>query len=78
MGKKPPSSGTLRVAVRQAEDLLGVDKSGTSDPFCLLTLQDEFNLPLGKPQKTRAKKKNLNPSWKEEFTWALPKRAVGV
>jgi len=53
--------GVLHVHVIEAKDLLAVDSSGTSDPYVkLLKGKKEFG-------KTKVIKKNLNPTWNENF-----------
>eukprot|EP01117_Protostelium_nocturnum_P019528 TRINITY_DN8485_c0_g1_i4.p1 TRINITY_DN8485_c0_g1~~TRINITY_DN8485_c0_g1_i4.p1 ORF type:complete len:859 (+),score=310.87 TRINITY_DN8485_c0_g1_i4:195-2771(+) len=54
----------LTVEVVEAIDLLGLDPSGTSDPFCVLTLSSS-----DKQHKTKVVKKNNFPKWNEIFTF---------
>jgi Ca2+-dependent lipid-binding protein len=49
------NSGTLQLTLVGANDLPAVDHSGTSDPFCLVKVNDE------KVHKSKVIKKNLNP-----------------
>ncbi|CAG8544777.1 1017_t:CDS:10 [Diversispora eburnea] len=53
--------GILHVKVQNAENLIGVDRSGTSDPFFQFLKNDE------KIFKTKVIKKNLNPVYDELF-----------
>ncbi|RHZ44602.1 hypothetical protein Glove_718g62 [Diversispora epigaea] len=53
--------GILHVKVQNAENLIGVDRSGTSDPYFQFLKNDE------KIFKTKTVKKNLNPVYDEEF-----------
>jgi len=51
---------SLYVRVVQAKKLKAVDSNGLSDPYCILQ--------VGKvKQRTKTKKKNLNPKWNELF-----------
>ena len=50
--------GVLKVTVVQARNLTGKDKSGTSDPYCIV----EFN---GEKMRTSTVQTSLNPSWRE-------------
>ncbi|CAG8492979.1 2591_t:CDS:10 [Racocetra fulgida] len=55
--------GTLRVTVKSAENLPAADRSGTSDPFAYIYLNEE------KIYKTKHVKKTLNPVFEnEDFT----------
>ena len=77
-GDKPPNE--LRIALAKGRDLSVKDKpvlwgEGTSDPRVTFSLQvlgnDKAETPL-KPWHSRAKKKTLNPTWNETYTYALP------
>ncbi|KAG0205878.1 hypothetical protein BGX28_002568 [Mortierella sp. GBA30] len=52
-------SGSLTIHVIEADGLMGVDKSGTSDPYVKVTVGNKNVL------KTKVKKENLSPSWNE-------------
>jgi len=52
----------LHVTVLEAKALPAADHGGTSDPFCELHLGNVSH-------KTKVVKKNLNPTWHEEFTF---------
>ncbi|KAF9306138.1 hypothetical protein BGZ74_007485 [Mortierella antarctica] len=54
--------GTLTIHVIEAEGLMGVDKSGTSDPYVKVRVGTNSVL------KTKVKKENLAPSWNESVT----------
>ena len=57
-----PFMGTLVVTVKNAEGLMGKDKTGFSDPFCVLTYADVA-------LETSVIDQNLNPVWNETFSW---------
>ena len=71
------ASQMLKVTVVEGADLLAVDKGGTSDPFCVLTLLDSLDEPFGKAQKSKTVKKSVAPQWKQSFAFTLPPSAVG-
>ena len=52
----------LRVAVLAARDLLGKDRSGLSDPYCVVVWGSTER------GRTRVVEQCLNPEWHEEFT----------
>ena len=55
----------LKLLIQKATNLPAKDLSGTSDPFVkVLLLPDKKN-----KLETRVKRKNLNPSWNEAFTF---------
>ncbi|KAF9409138.1 hypothetical protein BGZ94_002044, partial [Podila epigama] len=56
--------GTLVVHVVEADGLMGVDKSGTSDPYVKVRVGNSSNSIL----KTKVKKENLAPNWNESVT----------
>ncbi|KIY68099.1 hypothetical protein CYLTODRAFT_395974 [Cylindrobasidium torrendii FP15055 ss-10] len=62
------NQGTLRMTVLRARDLPAVDRSGTSDPFTVVTINDQ------KVFKSQTKKKTLNPHWNEDFTAVVSSR----
>ncbi|KAF9990464.1 hypothetical protein BGZ75_001644 [Mortierella antarctica] len=51
--------GNLTIHVIEADGLMGVDKSGTSDPYVKVTVGSKNVL------KTKVKKENLAPNWSE-------------
>ncbi|KAF9097270.1 hypothetical protein BGX23_009389 [Mortierella sp. AD031] len=51
--------GNLTIHVIEATELAGVDKSGTSDPYVKVSVNNKTVL------KTKVKKENLSPSWNE-------------
>eukprot|EP01092_Planopodium_desertum_P006147 TRINITY_DN2534_c0_g1_i1.p1 TRINITY_DN2534_c0_g1~~TRINITY_DN2534_c0_g1_i1.p1 ORF type:complete len:193 (-),score=33.21 TRINITY_DN2534_c0_g1_i1:76-615(-) len=61
-GKK--KKGLLRGKLIKGENLPAKDVSGTSDPYCLLTIGDQT-------WKSKVIKKSLNPTWKERFQFEL-------
>jgi len=52
--------GVITVNVLEAKNLVAADKSGTSDPYVVLTLGKQVH-------KTKVIDKNLQPVWNEEF-----------
>ena len=66
-GKKEEHSSKLTLFVGSAKNLPGVDASGTSDPYVVLSLHcpDEKESTTA---KSTTIKKNNNPSWKEMLT----------
>ncbi|KAI8054327.1 C2 domain-containing protein [Syncephalis plumigaleata] len=59
--------GILSVDVKGAENLPAADKSGTSDPYAIFSLNGE------KVHKTKVVKKKLNPVFDEKFTTPIHK-----
>eukprot|EP01102_Stenamoeba_stenopodia_P013519 TRINITY_DN439_c0_g1_i1.p1 TRINITY_DN439_c0_g1~~TRINITY_DN439_c0_g1_i1.p1 ORF type:complete len:781 (+),score=191.31 TRINITY_DN439_c0_g1_i1:58-2400(+) len=59
------SNGSLFVKVINARNLASKDSNGLSDPYVKL----EFN---GQKQKSKIKKKTLNPFYNEDFEFAIP------
>lgn len=55
---------TLHVTVIEARNVAGMDKSGTSDPYCVL--KSSFNKQTF---KTKVIKKTLAPRWDQEFKY---------
>jgi len=53
--------GTLHIYVIEAKNLIAADSSGTSDPYVKVMKNSKL---IG---KTKVIKKNLNPSWNENF-----------
>ncbi|KAF8640747.1 hypothetical protein AX17_000398 [Amanita inopinata Kibby_2008] len=64
------NQGILRVVLLDGQEILGVDRSGKSDPFALFTLDGQ------KVFKSQTKKKTLNPEWNEDFVVSVPSRAA--
>ncbi|VDD88007.1 unnamed protein product [Enterobius vermicularis] len=60
--------GQLSVSVIQAEDLPGMDMSGTSDPYVKLYLLPEKK----KKVETKVHRKTLNPVFNETFIFKVP------
>ncbi|PAV85102.1 hypothetical protein WR25_04520 [Diploscapter pachys] len=60
--------GQLSVTVIQAEDLPGMDMSGTSDPYVKLYLLPEKK----KKVETKVHRKTLNPVFNETFIFKVP------
>jgi Ca2+-dependent lipid-binding protein len=64
--KSEPKVGTLRVTIVAARNLIPMDRTGTSDPFVTLKLQDKTRL-----KRTSVVKKNLDPAWNETFDFDI-------
>ncbi|KAJ3140842.1 hypothetical protein HK100_008858 [Physocladia obscura] len=60
--------GMLYIDLHSATNVEGVDASGTSDPYCLIYLNDE------QLHKTETKKKNNNPVFKESINVPIQSR----
>lgn len=54
----------LTVHVVEARDLASMDMNGTSDPYVVLTIEDQRI-------ETNFKKGTLNPVWNESFTFDI-------
>eukprot|EP00210_Caulerpa_lentillifera_P004032 g3847.t1 len=54
--------GVLFVNLVSGEDLKNVDKFDLSDPYCILKIG-------GSPKVSKYIKNNLNPVWKQSFSW---------
>uniref|UniRef100_A0A0N5BC53 Synaptotagmin n=1 Tax=Strongyloides papillosus TaxID=174720 RepID=A0A0N5BC53_STREA len=63
----------LSVTVIQAEDLPGMDMSGTSDPYVKLYLMPEKK----KKVETKVHRKTLNPVFNETFIFKVPFNEIG-
>nr|CDS32095.1 extended synaptotagmin 2 [Hymenolepis microstoma] len=61
----------LAVTVESAEDLLGVDKDGLSDPYVKLSLVDGCGHTVGDSKKTKPVKNDLNPQFNESFEFSV-------
>lgn len=53
--------GVLRVDLIEGKEILAADRSGTSDPYAVFTLNDQ------KVFRSQVKKKTLAPDWNETF-----------
>ncbi|KAG1783596.1 C2 domain-containing protein [Suillus placidus] len=62
------NQGILRVYLLAGKDLRSADRTGTSDPFAVFTLNGT------KVFTSQTKKKNLNPDWSESFEVNVPSR----
>lgn len=62
-------AGYLKVDVVSAANLEAVDLGGTSDPYCVLSLNGK------KVEKTKILKKTLNPTFNESFTIPISSRS---
>ncbi|XP_069480051.1 synaptotagmin-8 isoform X2 [Ambystoma mexicanum] len=59
----------LTVEVKEAQDLMAMDTSGTSDPYAIVFLTTD----LQKKYETKVHRKTLNPVFNEKFTFPLPR-----
>ncbi|KAI8138974.1 hypothetical protein BJV82DRAFT_628590 [Fennellomyces sp. T-0311] len=65
------NQGTLTATLVRAVDLKAADKSGTSDPYVVFTVNGE------RVYKSSVVKKSLNPTWKnEQFTVPIQSRVT--
>lgn len=55
---------TFHISVIEAKNLAAMDRSGTSDPYCVL--KSQFNK---QHYKTKVMKKNLTPKWEQTFSF---------
>ncbi|KIM32474.1 hypothetical protein M408DRAFT_327029 [Serendipita vermifera MAFF 305830] len=62
------NQGHLRIDILDAKDLHAADRSGTSDPYVVISLDGE------KIHKTDTKKKTLTPVWNETCECTIPSR----
>ncbi|CAI4050025.1 hypothetical protein SKDZ_14G2350 [Saccharomyces kudriavzevii ZP591] len=65
------NSGDLKITAKGAEDLIGVNKNGYSDPYVEFFLNEKGTSPIF---KTAVQKKTLNPSWNESKTIEISNR----
>nr|CDS15699.1 extended synaptotagmin 2 [Echinococcus granulosus] len=61
----------LEVTVDRAENILGVDKDGLSDPYVKLSVIDSSGHTVGESKKTRAVKNDLNPIFEQSFEFSV-------
>uniref|UniRef100_A0A0N5C823 Rabphilin n=1 Tax=Strongyloides papillosus TaxID=174720 RepID=A0A0N5C823_STREA len=64
------SQGSLIVHIKRCSELIGMDSSGFSDPYCKIILTPVTNKNHRK--KTSVKKKTLNPEFDETFNFVIP------
>ncbi|CCA70918.1 related to TCB3-protein localized to membranes, bud-enriched [Serendipita indica DSM 11827] len=62
------NQGNLRMEIIDGRDIHGADRSGTSDPYVVVTLNGD------KVYKTERKKKTLTPVWNEAFECTVMSR----
>ncbi|KAJ3069128.1 hypothetical protein HDU98_007810 [Podochytrium sp. JEL0797] len=62
------STGMLYIDIKTATNLDAVDHSGTSDPYCIIYLNDDIL------HKTQVHKKNLNPIFNESIHCSIQSR----
>ena len=65
------NSGDLKITAKGAENLIGVNKNGYSDPYVEFFLNEKSNSPFF---KTAVQKKTLNPTWNESKTIEISNR----
>ncbi len=53
-------AGKIKVTVVEAKNLRAADKTGTSDPYCILKVGEDI-------QETTVIKRTLVPKWREQF-----------
>ncbi|KAL5962340.1 Extended synaptotagmin-2 [Taenia solium] len=61
----------LEVTVDRAENILGVDKDGLSDPYVKLSVIDSLGRTVGESRKTKAVKNDLNPFFEQSFEFSV-------
>lgn len=61
----------LKVTVMEAEGVLAMDRSGTSDPYVEINVANQV-------QKTSIQKKTLAPVWRESFVFNVNSWAHGT
>ncbi|CAJ0941144.1 unnamed protein product, partial [Mesorhabditis belari] len=62
--------GSLFVFMKRGSELVGMDKSGFSDPYCKVSLTPITS--KAHRQKTAIKKRTLNPEWDETLPFIVP------
>ncbi|VDN96375.1 unnamed protein product [Rodentolepis nana] len=68
----------LTVTIESAEELLGVDKDGLSDPYVKLSLIDGCGHTVGDSKKTKPVKNDLNPQFNESFEFSVNSEVLGT
>lgn len=69
---KGDDPGTLEVELVRGIDMVAADAGGTSDPFCLVKINEK------KVYKSKVVKKTLNPIWSEVFEIPIKNRKSDV
>eukprot|EP01119_Soliformovum_irregulare_P011321 TRINITY_DN2824_c1_g1_i2.p1 TRINITY_DN2824_c1_g1~~TRINITY_DN2824_c1_g1_i2.p1 ORF type:complete len:1159 (+),score=442.98 TRINITY_DN2824_c1_g1_i2:49-3525(+) len=67
----PNFYGNLKIKVVEAKDVKVMDVTGSSDPYVLLSVEDQ-------KAKTKTKKRTLSPVWNEEFEFGVTDPNGGV
>ncbi|GMT20022.1 hypothetical protein PFISCL1PPCAC_11319, partial [Pristionchus fissidentatus] len=62
--------GSLYVTLKRGSELVGMDSSGFSDPYCKVNLIPPTS--KGHRQRTSVKKRTLNPEFNETLTFIVP------
>jgi hypothetical protein len=60
------SIAVLQITIRSARDVLAMDRSGTSDPYCIARLGEQV-------YQTQIVPRTLNPVWEESFEFIVLK-----
>ncbi|XP_041349496.1 protein unc-13 homolog D-like [Gigantopelta aegis] len=70
---------SIYIKVMQARDLPGLDPSGLSDPYVVVSLQPHSMFEAIKPQKTKVVEKTLQPVFNATFTFTgIPKEYLAI
>jgi len=64
-GNPPDGEGTLKVIVTSCTGLDDADFTGTTDPYCLVSIEG------CESQQTDKKEGTINPEWEQEFTFQV-------
>ncbi|GMS89922.1 hypothetical protein PENTCL1PPCAC_12097, partial [Pristionchus entomophagus] len=62
--------GSLYVTIKRGSEMVGMDSSGFSDPYCKVNLIPPTS--KGHRQRTSVKKRTLNPEFNETLTFIVP------
>lgn len=67
----PPCKGIIMINLLCAEDLIAADSNGLSDPYAILTLEND-------QRASSVVNKSLNPTWRERFRWLIKDPSTAV